>query len=127
MKRVLTLTAALITGMVCISAAYEQPNNPDRYLSAGINFGVDRGDFSRRNTVAPNTLMADTRMDNGDYDGDTFGLDFRIPTSAWTTWTISYAHTNTTLQLQRDQNSFQLRDKASINSFNLGLRVYFHK
>jgi len=121
------IAGAILMIAACKCSAYEFPDNPDRFMSVGVNLGITRGDGTVQSTTNPNTHQAVSVLDNGDLDNDAFGFDLRIPTSNSTTWTLSYARTNTITQLQREANTYQQREKFTANTFGVGLRVYFNK
>lgn len=122
----------LIAGAVLFLAAlncnaYEQPNNPDRFISAGVNYGMGSGDGSIDNTNNPNTPFALSYTDQREVENRGVGLDLRIPTSRSMTWTLSYLRTNTELKLHGDQSAIEQTEKFSVNTYNIGLRYYFNK
>lgn len=110
-------TAILLLSLMCIfgtAYAYEQPGNPDRYPSVGLNWD--------RNHVKTEYEFAGLKQE--DFTKETsnaFIADFRLPMSAWFTVNVHGGYLKT-------QNDIFTGEEVGGNGYNVGIgvRVYIH-
>lgn len=124
--------ATLLTLLVSTSAhAYEQPGNPDRFVSMGFNVRNIALGGNRYETSLPGGAMALLESGPQDNDVHSLGLDLRIPMTRSLTFNLSYdsIESETTYNRRGSDGSQIWREATKLDghAIGLGVRIYFNR
>ena len=121
------LAVIVLFSFVATSKAYEQPRNPDRFISLGLNVEnlQQSGDFTA--VSMPSVILTDVSRGPAQENYTGIGLDVRIPANDCLTLSAGYMNLVGDSSHSRDNGLYTEKIKFTGYRLNFGARLYFNR
>lgn len=123
-----TLLIGLISlGCLRTAHAWEVKDNPDRYISIGLNVSQEHLAGDNNNLLNPNTASETLQPQTESLNLGAVGYDVRVPMFKQFTFMFSYEKLTLDSELIRSGNTFQSHAGLRGDRFSMGVRFYLVK
>lgn len=125
MKKFMFLAFLFVSTQV--HATWEQPRNPDRFPSFGVNYSGQNLNGERHEMDSPNPLLSRDQIGPRTSEQQTFGGDFKFPFSDNGTLSFGVDSVTTRSRFTRQDSVYHENEKLTGWKYSVGLRVYINR
>lgn len=123
--KTLTFIAALLAAST--AHAWEFPDNPDRFVSIGLNVQKTALSGGQTDTTGPTPTFQLTERGSAKASSNDVVVNLRVPASNSLTVDLTYADVQGTQQLDRAGGEYVSTSHLNGYRASLGLRYYFNR
>ena len=107
-------------------AVWDQPRNPDRFPSFGINYSNQNVYGERHEMDSPNAILSRDNVGESSAKTQNFGGDFRFPFSESGTLSFGVDSVSEWSNFIRADAVYHEKEKLTGWKYSIGLRVYIN-